>query len=132
MVSESLQNRPGSRRLYLRIQEAQNCGLNFSVPQCSLSRWWVKVSDYQYALCHSLKGPLATHCGIISDADYSVVQISPEREGVVVVVDSDRILEAINNERTHSCKYIRAEIHVTKQRWITILCQAIYHTFGIY
>eukprot|EP00536_Pseudo-nitzschia_multiseries_P002013 jgi/Psemu1/283424/fgenesh1_pg.27_\ len=52
-----------------RLAEGIRDGLNYSMPQCRLSRWSLRVGDYEYAVGRSLEGVFATSKGIVSDPD---------------------------------------------------------------
>ncbi|KAL7539257.1 hypothetical protein ACHAXR_010751 [Thalassiosira sp. AJA248-18] len=76
--------------------------LGYSQPECSMSRWRMKVGDYQYALARSLEGSFATSKGIVSDPDISMVNLSEmlaERELCSVALASDGLFEVIDNEQ---------------------------------
>lgn len=73
----------------------------YSQPKCSMSRWRIKVGDYQYALARSLEGSFATSKGIVSDPEISVVNLSEilaEREFGSIIMASDGLFEVIDNE----------------------------------
>jgi serine/threonine protein phosphatase PrpC/serine/threonine protein kinase len=73
----------------------------YSQPQCSMSRWRMKVGDYQYALARSLEGSFATSKGIVSDPDISTVDLSEmlaERELGCIILATDGLFEVIDNE----------------------------------
>jgi len=79
-------------------------GINdgYSQPECSMSKWRLKVGDYQYALARSLEGSFATSKGIVSDPDISTVNLSEmlaERELCSIVLASDGLFEVIDNEQ---------------------------------
>jgi serine/threonine protein phosphatase PrpC len=60
-----------------RILEGIMNGLDYSRPQCSWSRWWIKVGDYEYSVARSLEGPFATSKGIVSDPDLTILSVIP-------------------------------------------------------
>mmetsp|Transcript_21889 Transcript_21889/g.62792 ORF Transcript_21889/g.62792 Transcript_21889/m.62792 type:complete len:982 (+) Transcript_21889:123-3068(+) len=73
----------------------------YSQPQCSMSRWRIKVGDYQYALARSLEGSFTTSKGIVSDPDISTVDLSDmlaERELGCIILATDGLFEVIDNE----------------------------------
>ena len=76
--------------------------LGYSQPECMMSRWRVKVGDYNYGLARSLEGTFATSKGIVSDPDLSTVNLSEmlaERELCSIVLCTDGLFEVIDNEQ---------------------------------
>jgi serine/threonine protein phosphatase PrpC len=67
----------------------------YSNPKCSLSRWYLSVGDYQYAVARSLEGPFATSKGIVSFPDMST--ITTASNGILVVA-TDGLFEVMDNE----------------------------------
>lgn len=72
----------------------QGADLGYSIPECSLSRWYLKVGDYQYAVARSLEGPFATSKGIVSEPDLSTLSSVPG----VIVLASDGLYEVMDND----------------------------------
>jgi serine/threonine protein phosphatase PrpC len=68
----------------------------YSTPKCSLSRWYLSVGDYQYAVARSLEGPFATSKGIVSDPDIFTVPLFANKG--ILVVASDGLFEVMDNE----------------------------------
>lgn len=86
-----------AERLKAGIKE----GLDYSEPQCSVNRWWLRVGDYQYAVSRSLEGSFATSRGIVSDADISAVSLTElirERSNTMMIIASDGLFERLDNE----------------------------------
>ena len=84
-----------------RLNEGKSSGLDYSLPQCSISKWWLQVGDYQYALTRSLEGTFATSKGIISEPDISTICLKglrAERETPTLILASDGLFEVIDNE----------------------------------
>lgn len=84
-----------------RLRNGIKSGLDYSLPQCSLSRWWLTVGDYQYAVSRSLEGSYATSKGIVSTPDLGQIdlrQVLTEREHVSLALASDGLFEVIDNE----------------------------------
>lgn len=83
-----------------RLRKGESKG--YSQPKCTMSRWRMKVGDYQYALSRSLEGTFATSKGIVSDPDISIVNLKEmlaEREfGCVLILATDGLFEVIDNE----------------------------------
>ena len=48
-----------------RLKKGIKEGLDYSVPQCSVNRWWLRVGDYQYAVSRNLEGNFVTSKGIV-------------------------------------------------------------------
>lgn len=78
-----------------RLQEGIDQGLGYSLPECSMSRWFLRVGDYQYALARSLEGRFTTSKGIVSMPDMTTFQSEP---GMTVIVATDGIFEVMDSE----------------------------------
>lgn len=92
---------PKSESEYYRLQTGKESGLDYSLPQCSVNRWWIKVGDYQYAVSRSLEGEFASSKGIVSDADVEVLDLSrlvQLRNDASLVIASDGLFEVYDNE----------------------------------
>ena len=87
---------PFCKREQSRLQRGRDeLGLDYSIPECSMSRWSLKVGDYRYALSRSLEGTFATSKGIVSDADISnLSSLAPS----MIVTASDGLFEVMDNE----------------------------------
>lgn len=77
-----------------RFQKGKDDGLDYSLPQCSVSRWSISVGDYEYSVSRSLEGPLATSKGIISDPDVTTVQVEA---GMMMVAASDGLWDVMDS-----------------------------------
>jgi serine/threonine protein phosphatase PrpC/serine/threonine protein kinase len=77
-----------------RLMEGISRGLDYSLPQCRLSRWWLKVGDYEYSVGRSLEGPFATSKGIVSDPD--VTTLTAER-GEILISASDGLWDVMDS-----------------------------------
>ncbi|KAG7370610.1 protein kinase GAF family protein [Nitzschia inconspicua] len=77
-----------------RIQNGIEMGLDYSLPQCRLSRWWIKVGDYEYSVARSLEGPFATSKGIISDPDVTTLSV---QRGEILVSASDGLWDVMDS-----------------------------------
>jgi protein phosphatase PTC1 len=77
-----------------RFAEGINQGLNYGVPGCRMSRWYVPVGDFNYAVSRSLEGPFATSKGIVSTPDISTLQATA---GTTVAVASDGLWEVMDS-----------------------------------
>mmetsp|Transcript_18331 Transcript_18331/g.27228 ORF Transcript_18331/g.27228 Transcript_18331/m.27228 type:complete len:998 (-) Transcript_18331:677-3670(-) len=85
-----------------RLQAGREAGLDYSLPQCSMSRWWLSIGDYQYAVARSLEGGFATSKGIVSEPDVTTIslnEMSAEREFPSLVIASDGLFEVLDNEQ---------------------------------
>lgn len=58
-----------------RIMDGIKEGYDYSMPQCQLSKWWIRVGQYEYSVGRSLEGPFASSKGIISDADVTTISL---------------------------------------------------------
>jgi len=80
-----------------RLRKGIENGLDYSLPQCRLSRWWIKVGDYEYSVARSLEGPFATSKGIVSDPDVSILSVHSREilisatDGLWDVMDSSEV-----------------------------------------
>jgi serine/threonine protein phosphatase PrpC len=77
-----------------RLQQGIEKGLDYSLPQCRLSRWWIKVGDYEYSVARSLEGPFATSKGIISEPDVNTISAQP---GEILVSASDGLWDVMDS-----------------------------------
>ncbi|CAB9503498.1 linked kinase-associated serine/threonine phosphatase 2C [Seminavis robusta] len=78
-----------------RLTAGKEQGLDYSIPECSVSRWWLSVGDYQYAVGRSLEGPFATSKGITSEPDVTKLQAEP---GSSIVCATDGIWEVMDSK----------------------------------
>ena len=84
-----------------RLRAGKEKGLDYSEPQCSVNRWWLKVGDYNYAVSRSLEGQFATSKGITSEADISTVSLTTlmeQRKNAMMIIASDGLFEVLDNE----------------------------------
>ena len=89
-----------------RLKAGKEQGLDYSIPQCSVSRWWLSVGDYQYAVGRSLEGLFATSKGIVSLPDTTMVQAEP---GFAIVCASDGLWEVMDSgEVAHVVSTVRS------------------------
>ena len=93
-----------------RFQKGIDEGLDYSLPECSISRWWVRVGEYEYSLSRSLEGPFAASKGIISDADVDVLQVE---EGMIMISASDGLWDVMDSEE------VGLDLHNMRKRKIT-------------
>ena len=92
---------PKDKSEQMRLKEGKRSGLKYSTPECSMSRWWLQVGDYQYAVTRSLEGRFATSKGIVSEPDIYRVCLKGARselDSPTIVLASDGLFEVIDNE----------------------------------
>lgn len=77
-----------------RLKRGKEHELDYSLPECSLSKWWLQCGDMQYAVARSLEGPSATSKGIVSTPDVTSLRPIPG----VVLIASDGLWEVSGNE----------------------------------
>jgi serine/threonine protein phosphatase PrpC len=88
-----------------RLRKGVEEGLDYSLPQCRLSKWWIKVGDYEYSVARSLEGPFATSKGIVSVPDVSSTSaqkgeiLISATDGLWDVMDSSEVAIALNKMR---------------------------------
>ena len=77
-----------------RLQRGRERGLDYSLPECSVSKWWLQCGDMQYAVARSLEGPFATSKGIVSTPDVTSLRPIPG----VLLMASDGLWEVSGSE----------------------------------
>jgi serine/threonine protein phosphatase PrpC/serine/threonine protein kinase len=89
-----------------RLLQGIQQGLDYSLPKCRLSRWSLKVGDYEYAVGRSLEGVFATSKGIVSDPDVSTLTVQAgdilvsATDGLWNVMDSNEVAMDLYKMRT--------------------------------
>ena len=95
-------HKPSDENEIKRLRSGKASGLNYSEPECSLSRYWITVGDYQYSVSRSLEGTQATSKGIVSDADVTklnICQLVPdETTRGAIVIGSDGLFDVISDQ----------------------------------
>lgn len=84
-----------------RLKRGRKEGLDYSLPECSIKKWFLQIGDYQYAVSRSLEGSFATSKGIVSNADMTTLclkSVRSERKDASVILASDGLFEVIDNE----------------------------------
>jgi serine/threonine protein phosphatase PrpC len=98
---------PSDENEIMRLRAGKDNGFDYAEPECSLSRHYLTVGDYQYAVSRSLEGTLATSKGVISDADVTKLNISqivpevPDGTGTVngaIVIGTDGLFDVMSDE----------------------------------
>merc|ERR1719171_1652615 len=88
-----------------RLLQGVKDGLDYSLPKCRLSRWSLKVGNYEYAVGRSLEGALATSKGIVYDPDVSTLAVQTGEilvsatDGLWNVMDSNEVAMDLHKMR---------------------------------
>ena len=102
VVFETRDHSPGDEIEIERLVRGKSAGLDYSIPQCSMSSGSVMVvGDYQCALCRSLEGSYVTSEGIVSDPDITTLNLTScltDRELCALVLACDGLFEVMSNE----------------------------------
>ena len=101
VVFETRDHSPDDEMEIQRLKRGKAMGLDYSIPQCSMSSSWMAVGDYQYALCRSLEGSFVTSKGIVSDPDISTLNLASalaDRRHCALVLACDGLFEVMSNE----------------------------------
>jgi serine/threonine protein phosphatase PrpC len=77
-----------------RLQEGVDAGLDYSLPQCRISKWSLSVGAYEYSVARSLEGPFATSKGIVSDPDVSEISVNA---GEILLSATDGLWEVMDS-----------------------------------
>jgi serine/threonine protein phosphatase PrpC len=103
-----------------RLQEGIEQGLDYSLPQCRLSRYWIKVGEYEYAVGRSLEGPFATSKGIVSDPDIISLSVA---SGEILVSASDGLWDVMDSDEVAiDLHKMRAQEKMTARDAARALC----------
>ena len=78
-----------------RLMQGRAAGLDYSLPQCRISKWTIAAGGYEYSVGRSLEGPFVASKGIISDADISKTWIAP---GEILVSATDGLWEVMDSD----------------------------------
>mmetsp|Transcript_7545 Transcript_7545/g.22035 ORF Transcript_7545/g.22035 Transcript_7545/m.22035 type:complete len:886 (+) Transcript_7545:233-2890(+) len=89
---ETLDHTPQSEEA--RLVQGIRDGLDYSMPQCRLSRWSLRVGDYEYAVGRSLEGRFATSKGIVSDPDVTKRLV---QEGQILISATDGLWNVMDS-----------------------------------
>jgi serine/threonine protein phosphatase PrpC len=84
-----------------RLTRGKELGLDYSIPECSISGSYLRVGDFQYALCRSLEGSYVTSKGIVSDPDMTKINLAialAGRQYNSLVLACDGLLEVMSSE----------------------------------
>mmetsp|Transcript_37378 Transcript_37378/g.41812 ORF Transcript_37378/g.41812 Transcript_37378/m.41812 type:complete len:899 (+) Transcript_37378:23-2719(+) len=104
-----------------RLLQGVKQGLEYSLPKCRLSRWSLKVGDYEYAVGRSLEGVFATSKGIVSDPDVSTLTV---QVGEILVSATDGLWNVMDsNEVAMDLYKMRINNDMSAQDAASTLCQ---------
>ena len=78
VVFETRDHSPDDTIEIERLSRGKELGLDYSIPECSMSGSYLRVGDFQYALCRSLEGTYVTSKGIVSDPDITNINLKTE------------------------------------------------------
>ena len=84
-----------------RLSRGKELGLDYSIPEDSPYGSYMRVGDFQYALCRSLEGSYVTSKGIVSDPDITKVNLASAlagRQHNAIVLACDGLLEVMSSE----------------------------------
>ncbi len=73
----------------------------YSDPQCSMNKSWMRIGEFRYSLSRSLEGEFATGLGIVSEPDMfriNLSDMSKQKSNGIVVQASDGLFEVLDNE----------------------------------
>jgi len=101
VVFETRDHSPDDMIEIERLSRGADLGLDYSIPECSMSGSYLRVGDFQYALCRSLEGSYVTSKGIVSDADVTNIDLTTAlagRQYNSLVLACDGLLEVMSSE----------------------------------
>lgn len=83
-------------------QERLRMNPDFSIPECSMGKYWIKVGDYRYTLSRSLESAFVTSKGIISQPDVYKIDLKDVMKNIksscVLIQASDGLFDVLDNE----------------------------------
>ena len=101
VVFETRDHSPDDKIEIERLSRGKELGLDYSIPEFSTSGSYLRVGDFQYALCRSLEGTYVTSKGIVSDPDITKVNLASAlagRQHNAIVQACDGLLEVMSSE----------------------------------
>ena len=102
IIFETRDHSPDDEIEIERLENGKSQGLDYSIPECSMtSGSYMRVGDYQYALCRSLEGTYVTSKGIVSDPDVTTLNLDSllsDRTNCALVLACDGLFEVMSNE----------------------------------
>eukprot|EP00980_Cylindrotheca_fusiformis_P007760 scaffold1648_cov115-Cylindrotheca_fusiformis.AAC.15 len=102
-----------------RLQEGIDSGLDYSLPQCKLTKWTLSVGAYEYSVARSLEGPFATSKGIVSDADITEL---PVDAGEILLSATDGVWEVMDSKEVASDLYKMRKAGVPARQAARSIC----------
>lgn len=101
VVFETRDHSPDDTIEIERLSRGKELGLDYSIPECSMSGSYLRVGDFQYALCRSLEGTYVTSKGIVSDPDITNINLKTAlagRQYNSLVLACDGLFEVMSSE----------------------------------
>ena len=101
VVFETRDHSPDDKIEIERLSRGKELGLDYSIPEDSPYGSYMRVGDFQYALCRSLEGSYVTSKGIVSDPDITRVNLVSAlagRQHNAIVLACDGLLEVMSSE----------------------------------
>ena len=102
VVFETRDHSPDDEAEVSRLAMGRAEGLDYSIPECyGLDDYYMRVGDFQYALCRSLEGSYVTSKGIVSDPDVTTLNLASSlanRDKCALVLACDGLFEVMSNE----------------------------------
>ena len=101
VVFETRDHSPDNKIEIERLRRGKELGLDYSIPEDSPYGSYMRVGDFQYALCRSLEGSYVTSKGIVSDPDITKVNLASAlagRQHNAIVLACDGLLEVMSSE----------------------------------
>lgn len=98
---ETRDHSPDDEKEIERLQRGKDQGLDYSVPECAMGQSYLRVGDFQYALCRSLEGEYVTSKGVVSTPDVTTLRLSEvldERQNCALLLSCDGLFEVMSNE----------------------------------
>lgn len=102
VVFETRDHSPDDAIEIERLSRGVELGLDYSIPECNAGYGsYLRVGDFQYALCRSLEGTYVTSKGIVSDPDVTKINLASAlagRQHNSLVLACDGLLEVMSSE----------------------------------
>ena len=98
---ETLDHSPDNVVEIERLSRGKELGLDYSIPENSMSGSYLRVGDFQYALARGLEGTYVTSKGIVSDPDVANIDLTTAlagRQYNSLVLACDGLLEVMSSE----------------------------------
>ena len=101
VVFETIDHSPVNVVEIERLSRGKDLGLDYSIPENSMSGSYLRVGDFQYALARGLEGTYVTSKGIVSDPDVANIDLTTAlagRQYISLVLACDGLLEVMTSE----------------------------------